>query len=121
MPFDRSLYPPDWEQISLAVKKAAGWRCENCGAEHGKPHPVTGSRVVLTTAHLDHDPANCARENLRALCQRCHLAYDRPMHIRHAAETRRRRMIERGQLAFDFWYSERSLSGESGMPGKPGD
>lgn len=105
MPFDRSLYPPDWEQISLAVKEAAGWRCENCGAERGKPHPITGSRVVLTTAHLDHAPANCARENLRALCQRCHLAYDRPLHIRHAAETRRRRMIERGQLAFDFWGS----------------
>jgi hypothetical protein len=33
-------------------------------------------RVVLTTAHLDHDPTNNADENLRALCGRCHLAYD---------------------------------------------
>lgn len=36
--------------------------------------------IVLTVAHLDHDPEN---ENvndakLSALCQRCHLNYDRP-------------------------------------------
>ena len=36
-------------------------------------------RVVLTVAHLDHQPENCADENLRAWCQRCHNAYDAPM------------------------------------------
>lgn len=55
-----------------------------CLAEHGRPHPVTDSRVVLTTAHLDHQPENCDMANLRAMCQRCHLAYDRE----HHAETR---------------------------------
>lgn len=35
-------------------------------------------RIVLTVAHLDHQPENCAPENLRALCQRCHLVYDAP-------------------------------------------
>lgn len=31
---DRSLYPPDWDAISLAAKERAGWRCEwdGCGA-----------------------------------------------------------------------------------------
>ena len=33
-------------------------------------------RVVLTVAHLDHMPENCADDNLRAWCQRCHNAYD---------------------------------------------
>jgi len=33
--------------------------------------------IVLTIAHLDHDPRNCADENLAALCQRCHNRYDR--------------------------------------------
>ena len=42
-------------------------------------HPVTGSKVVLTIAHLDHTPENCDDENLRAWCQRCHLTYDAPM------------------------------------------
>jgi len=36
-------------------------------------------RVVLTVAHLDHTPENCADENLRAWCQRCHNLYDMPM------------------------------------------
>jgi 5-methylcytosine-specific restriction endonuclease McrA len=36
-------------------------------------------RVVLTVAHLDHQPENCDPENLRAWCQRCHNAYDAPM------------------------------------------
>jgi len=36
-------------------------------------------RVVLTVAHLDHQPENCADENLRAWCQRCHNIYDMPM------------------------------------------
>lgn len=35
-------------------------------------------RIVLTVAHLDHQPENCARENLKALCQRCHNRYDLP-------------------------------------------
>jgi 5-methylcytosine-specific restriction endonuclease McrA len=35
-------------------------------------------KVVLTVAHLDHQPENIADENLRAWCQRCHNAYDAP-------------------------------------------
>lgn len=36
-------------------------------------------KVVLTVAHLDHQPENCDPANLRAWCQRCHNAYDAPM------------------------------------------
>lgn len=36
--------------------------------------------VVLTTAHLDHDPSNNAPDNLRVLCARCHLKYDQAHH-----------------------------------------
>jgi len=46
-------------------------------------------RVVLTVAHLDHQPENSARENLKALCQRCHNAYDAPMRARGIAERNR--------------------------------
>ncbi|KAB7728145.1 hypothetical protein F5984_20585 [Rudanella paleaurantiibacter] len=35
------------------------------------------SVVILTTAHLDHDTANNDLENLKALCQNCHLKHDR--------------------------------------------
>lgn len=36
--------------------------------------------IVLTIAHLDHDISNNADSNLKALCQRCHLAYDKDKH-----------------------------------------
>ncbi|MDE0464600.1 MAG: hypothetical protein OXH93_19435 [Caldilineaceae bacterium] len=73
----KPLYPPDWEQISQRIRfgRAAG-RCEWCGAENDRPHPETGSRVVLAAAHLDHNPANNAAGNLAALCQCCHNRYD---------------------------------------------
>jgi len=55
-----------------------------CQAVQRRPHPVTGSLVILTVAHLDHTPEHCDDANLRAMCQRCHLRYDAP----HHAETR---------------------------------
>ena len=99
MPMDRRLYPDNWEGLSRWVRfERAGGRCEFCGAEHGGVHPRTGSVVVLTVAHLDHNPANCAPENLRALCQACHLAHDAAQHAKSAAATRRRRLLRAGQL-----------------------
>lgn len=49
------------------------------------------TRVVLTIAHLDHVPEHCDDDNLKALCQRCHLAYDAEHHAKNAAVTRRAR------------------------------
>lgn len=86
-PDNKRRYPPDWAAISLWVRWMAGWRCEFCGAANWRPNPRTGSRVVLTVAHMDHQPENCAHSNLRALCQRCHLRYD----SRHHANSRRQR------------------------------
>ncbi len=48
--------------------------------------------VVLTIAHLDHTPENCDPDNLRAWCQRCHLAYDAQHHAANAQKTRRDRL-----------------------------
>lgn len=42
----------------------------------GEPPRIREAVVVLQTAHLDHNPANCADENLAALCQFCHASYD---------------------------------------------
>lgn len=38
-------------------------------------------KIVLTIAHLDHNPANNHPTNLKALCQLCHLRYDRSRHL----------------------------------------
>lgn len=77
------------------------------------------TRVVLTIAHLGtdhpdgtpgdkHDKMDCRPENLAALCQKCHLAYDLEDHMRHAAETRRKKRIAAGQVEL---IPEEMLSG----------
>lgn len=47
-------------------------------------------KIVLTVAHLNHTPEDCRDENLKAMCQRCHLRYDHDHHQRNAYETRRK-------------------------------
>lgn len=77
MPMKRHLYPANWNAISKRIRfEVAGNRCQFCGAENYQPHPVTGSKVILTVAHLDNDTTNNTDENLRALCQRCHNRHD---------------------------------------------
>lgn len=47
--------------------------------------------IVLTIAHLDHRPENCDDSNLRAWCQRHHLAHDADHHRANAQATRRQK------------------------------
>ena len=87
----------EWKAIREAVRTRSGDRCEGsprwpmCEAVNGAPHPETGSKVVLTVAHLDHDESGSDLTLLRHWCQRCHLVYDAAHHAANAAETRRRR------------------------------
>jgi len=97
MPVDKRLYPKNWNEISLAKRQAAGWKCERCGIAQGAISPK-GGKVTLTVMHLDHNPANCEPENLQAACNACHLAYDLPLHLKHAHETRRKKQEDAGQL-----------------------
>ena len=46
--------------------------------------------IVLTVAHLNHEPEDCRPENLAAMCQRHHLAYDAQHHKETAYSTRKR-------------------------------
>lgn len=94
-PENRAKYPLNWRDISLRIRARANNCCEFCGAENGKPHPITGSKVVLTVAHHpDPDPSNCSDSNLHALCQKCHNQLDAPMRSRHAARTQSRKRRE---------------------------
>jgi hypothetical protein len=94
-PENRDRYPKDWRAIVELVRERSGDCCEgspafpDCRAPNGKPHPVTGSKVVLTTGHLNHEPEDCRLENLRHWCQRCHLVYDAEHHAQTAYATRK--------------------------------
>ena len=106
----RAAYGEEWPELSRSIREdRAEGRCEchgeclwlphlerngivqpcqgdiddpdrRCDAVNGQPSPYTGSRVVLTVAHLDRnagDPGHEDPERLRAMCQGCHLSYDR--------------------------------------------
>lgn len=93
MPMNPADYHPDWKNISRQIRQQASWHCEgtphfpNCHALAGDKHPDTGSIVVLTVAHMDHDKTNNDPANLRALCQRCHLDWDHDHHMANARRT----------------------------------
>ena len=71
-PENKARYPKDWKQVRERILLRAGNRCEwpACNLLNGHKNPRTGSKVVLTIAHLDHTPENCGDDNLRAWCQR---------------------------------------------------
>lgn len=97
----RARYPRDWKLRSRFVRfYRARNRCEWCGAENGQPHPVTGSRVVLTVAHVhDHRPEAASLLNLAALCQKCHNAHDAKA---RQARRKERTFFESGQIALEL-------------------
>jgi hypothetical protein len=124
MPVDYRRYPANWEEISFAIRFVrAQHRCEFCGAAHGELHPVTGSLVVLTVAHLGipkpdgtpgskSDLSDCRPENLAALCQRCHLNFDRAdiqvTKAHNRLEKAREQRQRSGQLMLPYLLGEDS-------------
>lgn len=93
----RCLSPGMWlDPEALWWRDNMGWKVPGERA----PALTEGKviKVILTVAHLDHQPENCKRGNLRALCQSCHLTYD----AAHHAETRRKTKHEnQTELPFD--------------------
>lgn len=108
-------YPDDWARISERIRyDRSCCRCE-CRGECGKIHGSPGSRctaengdyatstrgkryqIVLTVAHLDHMPENCSDQNLKAMCQACHLRYDAKHHAQNRVRYTRMAMEAAGQ------------------------
>lgn len=100
-PENKHRYGADWAEFSLYIRfDRAGGRCE-CEGECGRGHdgrcpnchsyPAygTGSKVILTVAHLTHEPECRDEDKVKAMCQGCHLHYDRTHHAETAYRTRR--------------------------------
>lgn len=125
-PENKDRYPDNWPEIRQRILARAGNRCEEPGCrvknhavgyrdKEGVFHEIEQSiqgetdaldaqtqghkiiRIVLTIAHLDHTPENCADENLRAWCQLHHNRYDR----KHRNQTRMLSKLK-DQLALEF-------------------
>lgn len=111
MPVDWKRYPKAWKRIRTAIMRRARGRCEWCGAENYQPHPITGSKVVLTTAHLGephaanadkHDKLDIRAENIAALCQRCHLRHDIKEHVENARASREAKRLKTEPTLFSL-------------------
>lgn len=113
-PENRARYPADWKQISHRIRFVrADSRCEclgecgrgthagRCQNYHGLPAYGTGKTVVLTVAHLNHTPEDCRDDNLRAMCQGCHLHYDREHHAQTAQQTKTAALEAQMESMFD--------------------
>ena len=118
MPVDWTKYPADWKSsIRPRILRRAAGRCEcrgECGLDHEGRCPeidrtparwaaaqqalpglqLARPTVILTIAHMDHDTTHNEDANLRALCQRCHLRYDRTHHAQSRAQNQARRSSE---------------------------
>lgn len=118
MPLTRAqwaAYPEDWPLLSWnIIVNRAGGRCE-CGGEcagdpghldddvrcrnrHGQPRwrgQPWQRPVILSAAHLDHDPPSRDLDFILVMCESCHLRYDS---THHAATRRANRERELGLL-----------------------
>lgn len=106
----KKRYGDDWPVFSAFIRfERAGGRCEcegecgmpghvriggRCENVHFQPSIYSGAKVVLTVAHLNHVPEQRGDNEVKAMCQGCHLWYDRE----HHAESRRNREVLLGQL-----------------------
>ncbi|MEM9136596.1 MAG: hypothetical protein AAGB01_04515 [Cyanobacteria bacterium P01_F01_bin.42] len=135
MPMDRSLYPDNWDELALKIKTEANWHCTECGRPCRQPgesfddflkrcwspnlemqYPTyelegdqrisKAGRFKLTVAHLDHEPQNCDRTNLKALCAPCHGTYD----LKQMGRKRVLKAERAGQLRLEDTLNGRQLA-----------
>lgn len=76
-----------WNRMGRALRDAGFKAGDTVACNDGTDIKLI--MIVLTIAHLDHTPENCSDDNLRAWCQRHHLAYDAAHHKITAYATRR--------------------------------
>lgn len=115
---------PEWIEAREAVARRSEGRCEWCGVRDGAVGVRTPSgvfvealqpcgvgqlvlttwgtvvafRIVLTTAHLDHNPEQLPQlDRLAHLCQRCHNKHDAPQRAANRRRRRRAAAVEAGQ------------------------
>lgn len=101
---NKHRYSNDWyDIIRPEALKRASYKCQQCNAKHKsigyrshngvwiecdmymlqwcKVQGIKVHKLFLQISHTDHDTSNNKPENLRALCPRCHLSFDKT--IRH--------------------------------------
>jgi len=87
-PHDAAGQGLDWPSLQRFTFAEARQFAANFGWDQEADEPKL-IVIVLTVAHLNHEPEDCRPENLAAMCQRHHLAYDHDHHRANSQATRR--------------------------------
>ena len=77
--WDRSQYPPNWEEISYNFRASKNFTCESCGYQQGEPRISRSGREHKGTVDAAHKWPNDTmnpKPELYCLCKRCHRLYD---------------------------------------------
>lgn len=87
-------YPPNWREISRATRRAAGGRCERCGAPEKAGHS-------LHVHHFNANKSDCTPENLAVLCLTCHTYIEAYWYLPWPGENPEPWLMKRGILSND--------------------
>lgn len=132
MPVNYLRYHPDWkDRIRPDVLKRANYKCQFCGVGNRKEvvrdqsgnwievddvirawAKKTGHKIikiVLTVAHFNHLVIDNRPENLKALCQKCHINHDKD----HKAAMQKVKLVYRPE---DLIKLSREPKGEQYLP-----
>ena len=71
-----------WDEDRRSWRNGSGKPVRRLPSPQSLVLSIRPTRVVLATAHRDHDPTNNKGANLVALCQRCHMLNDKQEHLR---------------------------------------
>lgn len=118
-PCNYKEYPENWKWLSKQIIADAGDRCELCYApnhtmvsrcktgmfpwsplpdkkdiEYMDKRSERLTKIILTVHHIDSDKTNSKKQNLIALCQRCHCRLDLYKHMAN----RKKSKAEKGFL-----------------------
>jgi len=80
-------YTSDWEVISNRYRESVNWTCEECGVN------LKDHKSFLHVHHKNGVESDNSRQNLEALCIRCHALRPNHSHLRNSPDYRRFRQL----------------------------
>jgi hypothetical protein len=112
--WDRSQYPPNWEEISYAFRLSKNFTCEACGYRQGDwlvSRKGQWYRGTVDAAHKYPGDTRNPHPELYCYCKKCHRLYDN-LFAKIIAEGKRQVVLHRIVLerrGFVFRHDEMVL------------
>lgn len=109
--------PAKWAKgkvvLTVAHLGADRWTCPKCKAwfETSQQTPAFCQRCACWAEFRPgdkHDKMDCRPENLRAMCQRCHLRFDIAEHVENGRRTRRKKQLAKQPELFPCEQARRA-------------